>query len=216
MSNAKISQDNPNLLSHNGPGNVTLTNYNVAAFYATVLKVTGTVVDGIFPICIPDDDLIKVSIIDYGVYSLKGNMNIGIRMNTLGLLYSVPHYRPQQTYLSNHQFNDYEIPPVSPILGDGTSMDGIQYSDSVHSNYIPNTSFMDLKGIGKVVFQNLTFSEVGNANFPSIKLSDINHCEFNTINIQNYNGSTSTSVPVIQLSNNLNTYTFIQDLNLQN
>ena len=63
------------------------------------------------------------------------------------------------------------------------------------------------------MLQNLTFSEVIQSDFPSIRLANIDHCELSTINIENFNGSTSTSVPIIQMSTNLETYTLIQDLN---
>ena len=50
-------------------------------------------------------------------------MNIGIRMNTLALLLSVPHYRSMQMSISNHQFNDYENSPLSTFVIDATSID---------------------------------------------------------------------------------------------
>lgn len=195
---------------------MTLTNYNVASSHASILVVTATVIEITFPFCLPDDGLIKTSTLDHGIYGLKGNMNIGIRMNTLALFYSVPHYRPMQIYISNHQFNDYEIPLVSPLVVQATSIDEVKYLNSVHRNNIPITIFIDFTGMRKIMLQNLTFSEVIQSDFPSIRLANIDHCELSTINIENFNGSTSSSVPIIQISTTLETYTLIQDLNLQN
>ena len=216
MSRDKIVVDNPSLLAYNGPGNLTMTNYVVTDFYATIVKVAGTIVDTIFPFCTPDDDLNRVSILDHGFYSLKGNMNVGVRMNTLALLYSLNHYRPQTTYVSNHYFDDYEIPPVPPVFVDGSSMDDLYYSDSVHRNYIPMNMFIDLTGYRKVIFNNLTFSGVPQANSPAIRITGVNHFELTSINFKNYNGSISSSIPVITLTNGFETNTIIHELNIQN
>ena len=132
------------------------------------------------------------------------------------LIYDTPHYRPQNTYISNHQFIDYELPLAPVIYGNLLAIDMVEYANSVHHRFTPNSAQVTLNGEGKVILRNLTISEVYSSDFPIIRIIGFKQVELDSININNYNQSASLSYPLIQLSNPWDAFTLIKGLSIQN
>ena len=143
---------------------------------------------------------------------MKGNSNIGIRINIFGLVYGTIHYRPQISNLVRFQFINYEVSPISALLIGGTAIDEIYYLDAIHSNCTSNSVFGPIDSFGKVVMRNITLSNIPYSDYATFRVAGADHLEMSNISILNTTGSSSSIVPIIQIENNPGTFTLIQDL----
>ena len=189
----------PRVIFYSGPGNVLVDTMYLPNSYSNILSFAGAFYLSVETVCqLTDAEPRNVDI--NNVYMSMPENPYGLFYNLIAFRLELDFYRTNVVSLSNFTAEGFDMPPIGYLILSSAMNAEVTYADSVHRNYRPFYSFVQIYWAKSVTLRNLTFENCYDAIEPTIDLGEYETAILEHITFRNYSIVPGTFYGIIDVS----------------